>query len=47
MNAHKVVAYCNPENIESWKVLEKLGLEREGCLMKNAYFPSSLTGEEC
>lgn len=30
--AHKVVAYCVVENIASWKVMEKLGMQREGCL---------------
>jgi RimJ/RimL family protein N-acetyltransferase len=35
---HKVVANCNPENIASWRVLEKIGMAREGLIRKNVYF---------
>ncbi|MBN2625879.1 MAG: GNAT family N-acetyltransferase [Spirochaetales bacterium] len=38
LNAHKIVAYCNPLNAASWKVLEKIGMKREGLLRKNAFF---------
>jgi ribosomal-protein-alanine N-acetyltransferase len=37
-NAHKIVAFCNPENIASWKVLEKIGMEREGFFKQKAFF---------
>ena len=37
-NAHKVVAFCNPENISSWKVLEHIGMEREGFFKQKAFF---------
>lgn len=37
-NAHRVVAMCNPLNITSWKLLERLGMRREGCLVKNIWF---------
>ena len=30
LNAHKVVAMCNQYNIASYKVIEKLGMRREG-----------------
>jgi len=32
LDVHKVVAYCVEENIASWKLMEKLGMQREGCL---------------
>ncbi len=37
-NAHKVVAFCNPGNIASWKVLEKTGMEREGVFRQKGFF---------
>ena len=30
LGAHRVVAHCNPENPASWRVLERVGLRREG-----------------
>jgi RimJ/RimL family protein N-acetyltransferase len=38
LHAHRVVAYCDPLNIASWRVLEKVGLRREGYFRKNAFF---------
>jgi len=38
LNIHKVVSYCNPENIASWKVLEKTGMKREGFFRKEGFF---------
>jgi len=35
---HRVTAFCNPENIASWKVMEKIGMTREGKLKKNVFF---------
>lgn len=37
-NAYRVIAMCNPLNNASWKLLERLGLRREGHLIKNIYF---------
>lgn len=37
-NARRVIAMCNPLNAPSWKLLERLGLRREGHLIKNIYF---------
>lgn len=37
----KIVASCVAENTASWRVMEKLGMEREGCLRQH----SSLGGE--
>jgi RimJ/RimL family protein N-acetyltransferase len=35
---HRIIGNCNPENIASWKIMEKAGMEREGHLKKNIYF---------
>lgn len=36
--AHRVTAMCNPKNEPSWKLLERLGMRREGHLIKNIFF---------
>ncbi len=41
---HRAIAHCNPENIASWKVLEKIGMRREGCLRKNIFFKKTADG---
>lgn len=38
LQAHKIVAYCNPENTASWRVLEKTGMVREGFFKQKAFF---------
>lgn len=35
---HRVFAECDPENENSWRLLEALGFEREGFLRQNVYF---------
>lgn len=30
MNLHRVIATCQPENVGSWGVMEKIGMRREG-----------------
>jgi len=37
-NIHKIIAHCNPKNIKSWKLLERLKFKREGKLRKNVFF---------
>ena len=37
-NIHRIISNCNPENENSWKLLERLGFKREGYLIKNIYF---------
>jgi RimJ/RimL family protein N-acetyltransferase len=44
LDAHRVVGYCNPENIPSWRVLEKCGMKMEGLLRKNIYFRKDADG---
>jgi [ribosomal protein S5]-alanine N-acetyltransferase len=38
LKIHKITANCNPEKGKSWKLLERLGFEREGYLKKNIFF---------
>ena len=37
LNARRVVAYCSPENEKSWRLLERLGMRREGHLIQSVY----------
>ena len=37
LKAHRVIATCQPENVASWRVAEKLGLRREGCFRACVY----------
>ncbi|NQT57364.1 MAG: GNAT family N-acetyltransferase [Bacteroidetes bacterium] len=41
---HRIVAHCNPENIASWRVLEKIGMTREGLLRRNVFFRRDVSG---
>lgn len=43
--AHRVYAFCNPENAASWKLLERLGFRREGLIKQNVYFHQDVNGE--
>jgi RimJ/RimL family protein N-acetyltransferase len=40
----RVVARCDPANPASWRLLERLGLRREGHLRQNASFESDAEG---
>ena len=44
MNIHKIIAHCNPRNISSWKLLERVKMKREGKLRKNIYFNNDENG---
>ena len=35
---HRIYAECDPENENSWRLLERLGFSREAHLRQNAYF---------
>jgi ribosomal-protein-alanine N-acetyltransferase len=41
---HRVIARCNPENVASWKVLEKIGMRKEGFFRKNVFFQTATDG---
>ena len=42
--AHRVIAMCNPENTASERLMQKLGMRREGLLVKNLYFRTDESG---
>ena len=41
---HRVAAYCNPENVASWRVMEKIGMRREGLMRKNFFIRRNADG---
>jgi ribosomal-protein-alanine N-acetyltransferase len=45
LNAHRIIAMCNPKNTASPKLLERLGMRREGHFMKKAFFKRDEKGE--
>jgi RimJ/RimL family protein N-acetyltransferase len=45
VGAHRLVAGCSPDNPASWRVLEKIGMRREGFFLKNAFFRRGAGGE--
>ena len=45
LKVRRVVAMCNPDNVSSWKLLERLKMRREGCLRKNIYFKTTEKGD--
>ncbi len=45
LGAHRIVGHCSPENIPSWRVLEKCGFKREGLLRKNVFFRKDENGK--
>ncbi len=44
LGVHRVVAHCNPRNVASWRVMEKVGMRREALLLKHAFFRRSPDG---
>ncbi|NLO09519.1 MAG: GNAT family N-acetyltransferase [Clostridiales bacterium] len=45
LKVRRVVAMCNPDNISSWKLLERLKMRQEGHLLKNIYFKVDENGK--
>ena len=43
-NARRITAMCDPLNEQSWKLLERVGMRREGHLIKNIYFKKDKSG---
>lgn len=35
---HRIYAECDPENTASWRLLERLGFQREAHFKQNVYF---------
>jgi RimJ/RimL family protein N-acetyltransferase len=44
LGARRIIAMCNPNNEPSWRLLERLGMRREGHLIKNIYFKKDAAG---
>lgn len=38
LGAERVTAMCDPQNVKSWRLLERLGMRREGHLLHNVFF---------
>ena len=38
LNARRMIAMCDPKNTNSWRLLERVGMRREGTLLQNVYF---------
>jgi RimJ/RimL family protein N-acetyltransferase len=45
LGAHRVIGNCNPENTASWKLMERLGMRREGHFIKPAFFSMKPDGK--
>jgi RimJ/RimL family protein N-acetyltransferase len=43
-NAHRITAMCNPANVASWKLLERVGMRREGHFESNIFFSKDPNG---
>ena len=46
LNAHRIVATCDPENTRSWKLMQRLGMRREAHLKKCIYLRTPEPGKE-
>lgn len=44
LNIHRIKASCNPENIGSWKVMEKIGMKKEAEFKEKVCFRSDQYG---
>ncbi len=44
LGVHRIYAECAPQNIYSWKLLEKIGLKREAHFRKNVSFHNDASG---
>jgi RimJ/RimL family protein N-acetyltransferase len=45
LGARRIISTCSPNNNQSWKLLERLGMRREGHLLQNVYFKTDSNGE--
>jgi RimJ/RimL family protein N-acetyltransferase len=45
LDIHRVSAKCSPENIRSWKLLERLSMRREGYSLKSVIFKYTSDGQ--
>lgn len=42
---HRVFAECDPRNVGSWRLLEKVGMKREAHFRQNIYFHKDINGD--
>ena len=45
LKIHKITAHCNPKNISSWRLLERVKMKREGKLRQDIFFNRNARGE--
>lgn len=45
LHARRVVAMCDPRNTRSWRLLERLGMRREGHLREDGFFKRDKEGD--
>lgn len=45
LEAHRVIAGCDPANVSSWRLMERLGMRREAHLLGNVSFSRNPDGE--
>lgn len=45
LNARRVIAMCDPQNTQSYRLLERLGMRREAHFIENVYFHKDANGE--
>ncbi len=44
LGVYRVIAHCNPQNLASWKLLEKLGFRREAHHLRDNFFHRDANG---
>ncbi len=44
LGAHRIIAKCNPENVASWRLLERLSMRREAHLKECLFFRKTEEG---
>jgi RimJ/RimL family protein N-acetyltransferase len=44
LGAHRVESHCHPDNVRSWRLLERLGMRREGHHLRSVFLRRSDDG---
>ncbi len=45
LNAHRVIAFCNANNLASARVMQKIGMQQDGCLREALWWNESWADE--
>ena len=45
LEVRRIIAMCDPKNPNSWHLLERVGMRREGTLLQNVYFFTDKNGK--